>query len=257
MQTEKKDLSTPHGLCDVFIARPAGKGPHPAVIFLMDAFGLRESLYTMAKNFASHGYFVLLPNLFYRERRSPVVNATFPLRAEDMPSVVPQIMPLAQSLTAEMVMGDMKVFFDFLSTQKDVSAQKIALTGYCMGGRFALHAAGFYPTRISAVASFHAGRLVTESADSTHHLFSKIQGEVYLAHADNDASMPSEQIEQVEQILENAGIKHKSEVYTGAAHGFTMSDLPAYHAQAFARHEKNLLDLFKRNLKNKVTLNKL
>ncbi len=247
------DIKTQDGDCDVFIAHPEGNGPYPAVLFLMDAFGLRDYLYAMAKEIASHGYYVLLPNLFYRVRRSPMVDLKFPIRPEDMPEAAKQLMPLFQSYNPEFGIRDTAVFLDFLAQQKQVLPGKIGVTGYCMGGGLAIRAAAAYPDRIAAAASFHAGNLATDTPNSPHLLLSQIKAQVYIAHADNDKNMPPEQIERLRKALDQAGLRYEAELYSGAAHGFTMADLPAYNGVALKRHWNKLFDLFNRTLGNVKT----
>jgi carboxymethylenebutenolidase len=98
------------------------------------------------------------------------------------------------------------------------------------------------------VGSFHAGRLATDDPESPHRLVDRVQAEVYLAHADNDGSMPPEQQERIAEALTSAGVRHRAELYDGAAHGFTMSDTPVYDEAATQRHWERLTDLFGRTL---------
>jgi carboxymethylenebutenolidase len=249
MKTQKLGIQTPEGTCDSFVAYPSEGGPFPAVILLMDAFGPRDYLYEMTKTLASNGYYVLLPNLFYRSRPAPVIDAKFPLSAEDMAQARPQLMPLFQSFKAEQAMSDMKVFLDFLSKQKEVRPGPIGATGYCMGGGLAIRAAALYPDKFVAAASFHSGGLATDAPDSPHKLLGKIKAELYFGHADNDQHMTPEQMETLKKALDESGLRYEAELYKGAAHGFTQKDLPAYNAAALKHHWEKLLPLFQRTLK--------
>ena len=242
------DLQTPDGACDAFLAYPEDKGPWPAVLFLMDAFGPRAWLYEMAKTIASRGYFVLLPNLFYRVRRAPVVDLKFPLRPEDMPEALKQIMPFFQSFSPELGMRDAGAFFEFLARQKQVLPGKIGITGYCLGGRLAVLTAGTYPDRVAAAASFHAAGMATDAPASPHRLLGRVQAELYIAHADYDKNNPPEQIERLKKALDEAGVRCEAELYSGASHGFTMADLPAYNEAALKRHWEKLFALLDRSL---------
>lgn len=103
-----------------------------------------------------------------------------------------------------------------------------------------------YPDQVACVASFHAGRLAAETPDSVLFLVPKIKAELYLAHADNDQSMPREDIEKFHQTLKDAHIKFEDEVYNGAAHGYTMKDIPAYNEAALQRHWTKLAAFFER-----------
>jgi len=251
MKTEYIDIATPDGICDTFVAYPdsdADRSTYPAVILFMDAYGPRPYLDEMAQQLASHGYYVLLPNMFYRVKKAPVVDLPFPLKKEDLPAAKQQIMALINTFDPALAMQDTDVFLDFLARQTHASQGKIATTGYCMGGGLSLRMAARHPGKVVAAASFHGGRLATETPQSPHHLLGKIKAELYIAHADHDESMPPDQIERLNTALNATQIVHKAEVYAGASHGFTMADLPAYNQAALDRHWENLLDLLDRNL---------
>jgi len=115
METKMIDIKTPDGLCDSFIAYPEIHGPYPAVLFYMDGFGPRACLYEMAKTIASQGYYVLLPNMFYRIGRVPVMDIKFPVRPEDLPEVRKKMMPLFQDYDPESGVRDASAFLDFLA----------------------------------------------------------------------------------------------------------------------------------------------
>lgn len=242
------DIQTPDGVCDAFVARPGDGAAHPGVILYMDAFGLRPYLEEMARKLASFGYYVLVPNLFYRTKPAPVFDLKFPLSREQMGKSIAPIIALIKEQTPESIARDAKAFVDFLARQKEVHPGKIGVTGYCLGGRWAIQTAAACPDRVGAAASFHAGNLATEAADSPHLLANKIQSELYIAHADNDGSMPPEQIERLRASLNQAGVRYKDEIYNGAEHGYTMLDLPAGNPDALNRHWNALRDLFGRIL---------
>ena len=248
MQTKQLDVKTPDGACDTFIAYPDESRPYPAVILFMDAFGPRPYLHEMAQTLAARGYYVLLPNMFYRVRRAPVVDAQFPVRAEALPEIRKQFGPLFSSLTPELSMKDAGAFLEFLAQQSQVRPGKVGVTGYCMGGALALRTAAQFPDRIAAAASFHGGNLASETPNSPHLLIPRMKAEIYVAHADNDQSMPSEQMTRLRSALEASGLRFEAEVYPGAAHGFVMADLPAYQEAALKRHWEKLFALFERTL---------
>jgi carboxymethylenebutenolidase len=248
MITENVEIKTPDGVCDAYAARP-GDGKYPAVLLYMDAYGLRPYLEEMAQKIAAHGYFVLVPNLFYREKHSPVVDMKFPLKESDMPAARQQIMGLFQNWKPELGRKDAAAFVDYLAKDKHVHPGKIGTAGYCMGGGLALSTAALFPDRVAAAASFHGGRLAGDAPDSPHLSVNKIKAELYIAHAENDPSMPEEQIEKLRAALDKAHVRYEAETYKGAAHGFTMLDLPHGSRSATDRHWAKLIPLLERNLK--------
>ncbi|MFD4367020.1 dienelactone hydrolase family protein [Rhodococcus sp. NPDC058521] len=131
----------------------------------------------------------------------------------------------------------------------EVTEGKVDLTGYCMGARLAVLAAGMFPDRIGAVGGFHGGPLVTDSPDGPHLAAENITAEIYFAHAGKDAHMTPEHVAQFDKALDDASVRHRTETYEGVEHGFTQSDTAAYDAAADARHYRELLALFDRNLR--------
>lgn len=240
IKTQSIDIRTPDGTCDSFIAYPDDGKSHPAVILFMDVYGPRTYLFEMTKKLAGLGYFVLLPNLFYRAQRAPLTQEKFPLTPESRSRVLPGLLKLLNELDHDDAMDDVGCFLDFLKTQPTVKKEPVGATGYCMGGGMALRAAATYPNEFAAVASFHGGNLVTDEPDSVHLLLSKIKARVYVAHADKDPAMNAEMIETFERALQSASLNAKTEVYRGALHGFTMLDLPAGNPEAVKKHWESL-----------------
>ena len=164
------------------------------------------------------------------------------------PEIFEQLAPVMRALTPDPAMRDAGAYLDWLAASPLVTDGPVGTTGYCMGGVLALRTAAAHPDRIAAAASFHGGRLVTDDEDSPHRLAGRIKAELYFGHADQDGSMPADQIERLEQTLDAAGVPYRSELYEGAHHGYTQSDTSAYNAEAAERHWRNLLELFGRRL---------
>ncbi|GGM15463.1 hydrolase [Streptomyces fumigatiscleroticus] len=240
------DIPTEDGIADAYLAHPADGRPRPGVLLYMDAFGLRPRLRQMADRLAGEGYTVLVPNLFHRYGRAPVVELPDFIDPSARPQIFEQLWPMMQALTPELAMRDTGAWLRALAESPAVADGPVALTGYCMGARLALFAAGTYPDRVAAAAGFHGAHLATEEPDSPHLLAGRITGEVYFGHADQDPSLPAEEIERLENALTEAGVRHRCEVYAGAHHGFTQADTAAHDPEAEERHWAALLDLLKR-----------
>ncbi|MEV6636872.1 dienelactone hydrolase family protein [Actinoplanes sp. NPDC051470] len=236
------DIQTRDGVADSYLVRPPGDGPFPGVLLFMDAFGLRPRLEEMADRIAERGYAVLVPNLFYRFGRTPLVDLAGMSDPDRRGEIFGTVMPMIQDLSRDKVISDTESYLDALGTEAVVAV------GYCMGGRNALVAAEGHPDRIKAVASFHAGGVVTDQPDSPHLHVAALAGntELYFGHADNDRSMTADNIKALEAALDDAGVTYTSELYPGAPHGFTMSDTAMYHEEGEKRHWMRLFELLDR-----------
>jgi carboxymethylenebutenolidase len=246
MPSEHIDVTTPDGTADAYLARPDARGPHPGVLLIIDAFGLRPQIERMADRIAEQGYVVLAPNLFYRVRRAPV----FDLEGIDDPErrgeVIGRILPVARTLGNEQLLQDAQAYLDRL--EQEAGEGPVAIVGYCMGGRAGWLIAAAMGDRVAALAGFHTGGLVTGAPDSPHRSAPELAAEVYLGHADHDQSMTPEHIATVERALGDAGVTYRSELYQGAAHGYTMADTPAYDEAAAERHFRALFALLERTI---------
>lgn len=246
-RTETLDLDLSDGsTVDVIVARPTGDGPWPGVLVWMDAFGLRPRLEDMAARIAAEGFVVLVPNLYRRAGRAPVTPLRDLTTEEGRSAAFEELGPLMKSLTPDLVAHDASAYVDAL---RDLGATgPLGTVGYCMGGRFAVQAGAARPDDIAAVASFHAGRMATDDPGSPHLLLPHLRAEVYVGHADNDGSMPPDQQDRLEEALTEAGLVHRTELYEGAPHGFTMADTAMYDEAATERHWTALLGLLDRAL---------
>lgn len=242
----KIEIETRDGLCPSYVCRPAGVGPWPAVLVFMDGLGIRPAMLQVGERLATHGYFVLLPDLYYRagpyEPMDPKAVFADPGRRK---ALTEKFLSVATSAN---IMSDTGALLDYLGAQRDVSPGGIGITGYCMGGRLALIAAGTYPERIVAAASYHGGRLANDDPDSPHLLAAKMKARVYVAGAIEDQSFPDDMKARLEEALTRAGVDHRIETYP-ARHGWVFSDFPVYDAGACERHWQTMLELFEAKLK--------
>jgi carboxymethylenebutenolidase len=248
MEKTMVDIPTVDGVADAYLVRPDGAGPHPGVLMYPDAFGVRPRVQEMADRIAERGYAVLAPNLLYRGGRAPQFDLSGLANPEERGRIFQKIFPQIQALDAAGITRDTAAYLDFFHAEEGVDPGPVAIVGYCMGGTNALRAIEAFPDRITALASFHAGRLVTDRPDSPHLRVGNITGEVYFAHADKDQSMTPEQIRTLEEALDAAGVRYRSEVYPDAPHGFTMADTASFQEAGERRHWLNLFEVLDRAL---------
>lgn len=241
MGHEQIPIRTRDGDCPVHLFTPGEDGPHPAVILYMDGLGIRPTLFGMGQRLADAGYVVLLPDLFYRAGPYAPLEPKAVFASGD---VMAAIGHLFHSTDNRRAAEDTEAFLAYLDTRGDVAGSRVGTTGYCMGGGMSLTAAGTYPDRIAAAASFHGGDLATDSPLSPHRLAPMMKGRIYVAGADQDRSYPPEMAARLEEAFRAAGTDHRCEIYAGARHGWTMADFPVYDASAAERHWRALLALF-------------
>jgi len=240
------EIRTRDGACPAYVYRPSGKGPWPAVLVYMDGLGIRPAMLELGERLATYGYFVLLPDLFYRsgpyEPMDPHTVFTDPEKRKVL------MEKFFAHATPANIMSDTTAFLDYIAAQPDVRPGRVATTGYCMGGLMSLTAAGTYPDRIVATASYHGGRLATDAPDSPHLLAPKMKSRVYIAGAIEDASFPDDMKARLEEALTTAGVDHTIETYP-AKHGWVFHDTPVYDAAEAEHHWRSLTALLEAKLK--------
>lgn len=248
MARARVEIRTQDGICPTSVFRPEGSSgaPWSGVIVYMDGIGIRPALFELCERLARSGYVVLLPDLFYRT--GPYEALSFSLFGDPVKRKE-WIDKYASTASPANVMRDTRAFLDFLSEQPDVEQPKVGTTGYCLGGGLSLTAAGTYPERIAAAASYHGGRLATDAPDSPHLLAPKMKARVYVAGAVEDASFPEDMKQRLIDALSRAGVQHTVETYEGARHGWVPTDSPAHNPAAAERHWKTLVELFDGALK--------
>ena len=241
-------LKTDDGDARAFVFKPdEGKGPWPGVIFFMDAPAIRPALFQMCERLASNGYYVLLPDMFWRAGPYAPINLAEAFKDEAARREI--FGKFMASTDAAKARTDTKACLDFLAQQPEVAGTKVGVTGYCMGGGLALNAAGNFPDRVAAAGAFHGGRLATDQPDSPHLLAPKIKARIYVGGADQDAGFPPEQADRLREALTAAGVSNKVEIYEGAKHGYAPPDMPVYDRDASERHWRELLALLDGTLK--------
>jgi carboxymethylenebutenolidase len=242
---QRTEIRTADGLCPAYTDHPQGAGPWPAVLMFMDGIGIRPAMFEIATRLAACGYYVLLPDLYYRAGAYEPMNARTVFSDPEARRVLGE--KFFSVATPANIMADMRAFLEFLARQPQVRPGGIATTGYCMGGALSLTAAGTFPEHIVAAASYHGGRLATEAPDSPHRLAARMRARIYVAGATADASFPDDMKARLEEALRAAGVEHLIETYA-ARHGWVPSDTPVHDAAATERHWRSLEALLRARL---------
>jgi carboxymethylenebutenolidase len=234
-------IPAPDGHSNGTLHVPDGDGPWPGVVVFPDAGGARETMREVGDRLADMGYVALVPDIFYRAGDwAPFDMATVFSDSDERARMFGMI----GELTNDRIIADAGAYADFLLARPEVSGSAVGTTGYCLGGRMSLLAAGGLGDTIAAAASFHGGRLaVADDPASPHLAADRISATVYVAGAVEDNSFTAEQAELLDRALGDAGVDHTVEFYP-ARHGFAMADNATYDADASERHFEALGRLY-------------
>ena len=131
MIDQQIDIPTKDGHTTTFITHPERGGPHPVIIFYMDAPAIREELRDMARRLGTSGYYVMLPNLYYRAG----VMELGPLPADPEAPERKRMFQLMASLNIPLVMDDTTALLAYADGQAAAREDIVGTVGYCMSGR--------------------------------------------------------------------------------------------------------------------------
>jgi carboxymethylenebutenolidase len=239
------DIATGDGAMETFVCHPERGGPYPAVMLLMDAHGVRDELRDFARRLGAVGYYVLLPNLYYRAGRDTIYGPD--VRVRDSAEYV-RMRAVRTRMTIPPVMRDVGAMLAFIDRQEGAKPGPVGAHGYCMSGPYALAAAARYPERVAAAASFYGTWLVNDAEESPHRNLGKVKGELYIACAEHDELAPLPMVEELRGLCRRAGTEGEIELYPGVHHGFAFPEGRVYDKPAAERHWERLIALYRRRL---------
>lgn len=233
------DVTTPEGTMKTFIFHPEHDGPHPVVLYLMDAPSIRPALKEMASRLATAGYYVMLPFLFYRGseyREFGQSDEEMHTRQELMGTVNPTN-----------IIGDAESLLAVAAADPAAGDGPVGVVGFCMSGGLAVSLARAMPERITAAASIHGAWMVTDADDSPHRGADAISAELYFAWVDPDEVAPIETMPVLTDALDAAGVEYTVDVITDAVHGFAPAG-PRHDPRASALHWERVHSLLRRRV---------
>lgn len=245
MLEQTLDLATKDGAMETFICHPERGGPYPPVLLLMDAPGIREELHDMARRLATSGYYVMLPNLYYRAGRDTKYGPDVLKHGSEEHQ---RMRAVRTKMTIPPVMDDVAAMIAFADKQAAVKKGPVGAHGYCMSGPYALAAAARYPDRVLAAASFYGTWLVSDAVESPHLTLGKAKGELYISCAEHDELAPPEMVKELKALFDKSGVAGELEVHPGVHHGFAFPQRWCYDKPAAERHWERLIALYRRRL---------
>lgn len=250
MQEAEIIIQTADGPMDCFTCHPDEGGPHPAIILYMDAPGIREELRDMVRRLASVGYYVILPNMYYRIGREGGYGYDLAEIRND-PTQLEKMFGCMNSLTNALVVSDTAAMVPWLRAQDAVADGPMGCVGYCMSGRYVVSVGAAFPDDFAAIASYYGVGIVTDQPDSPHLKFGQVKGEMYLAFAETDSYVPDQIVAELPGQLKAAGAHARVETYPGTGHGFAFPQRADYVKSAGERHWERMFALYDRNLRGR------
>ncbi len=223
IRTDTDSLPTADGLMPAYICRPATGGPHPAVIVVMEAFGLNAHIKDVTERIAREGYVTIAPDFFYRFG-SPIVPY----------GEVSRAIGYIQQLDDAALMAEMGVVMQHLRSLAEVRGDRIGITGFCMGGRIAFLTACRHPAAVKVAIAFYGGGIAADTPAAPLNDAPRIQCPVLCFFGEADRMIPMDQVRRLDETLRRLKKTAEVKVYAGAGHGFFCDDRPSYHPDAAA-----------------------
>jgi carboxymethylenebutenolidase len=221
IRTEMESLPTADGLMPVYLCQPEGKGPHPAVIVVMEAFGLNAHIKNVAERVAREGYVAVAPDFFYRFG-SPIVPY------EDVPRAIGYI----QRFDWSALMAEVGVVIHHLKSLPEVRADRLGVVGFCVGGTIAFLTACRHASAIKAAVSFYGGGIGADTPTAPIQLAERLQCPILCFFGETDKMIPMDQVRRIDETLKRLKKTAEVKVYKGAGHGFFCDDRASYDASA-------------------------
>jgi carboxymethylenebutenolidase len=252
MHEKTVDVPTADGRMETFIAHPEEGGPFAPAVVYMDVWGLREELYDIARKLAVVGYYVMLPDLYYRQGRvrhqwRDPQGRMISLHNLD-PERQAQVRAPLQQLSDAMVVADSGALLEFIDRGEPVRPGPVGSIGYCMGGRHVICVSAAYPQRFVAAASLHGTQLVTDREGSPHRLAPRLRGELYCGYAEKDPNATPPIRAAMAEAFAGRAVDYRYALHAGAEHGYALPDRDIFDKRAADRDWELIFAMFRRRL---------
>jgi len=214
-------LRTSDGEMKCHQASPRGAGKFPAVLVIMEAFGLNDHIKDITERIAAEGYVAIAPDLYYREAVDAI--------GYDQ---IQEAIGLMQRLVDDNVVADIQSVITHLKAQNFVNGDRLGMTGFCLGGTITFLAACKLPADIQAAVTFYGGGIVDESPRAPVKSAAELQAPILCFFGGSDSYIPLSQVKSLEGTLRALGKSFEVKIYAGAEHGFFCDDRASYQPEA-------------------------
>jgi carboxymethylenebutenolidase len=227
--TSMIQIPGPTGSIRAFEARPGGSGPAPAVIVIQEWWGLNDHIKDVATRFAREGYVAVAPDLYSRLGNKVTADPN-------------EAGTLMMSLEKPDGVADLLAVVAHLKTAAGVRADRIGVTGYCMGGSYTTLLACSSPD-IRAAAAFY-GEVPDDAT------LSRLQCPLLYVYGTEDGWIQMKDVERLRDGLARLGKTAEVHIYPGAPHAFFNNTRPDVYRQTEAADAwARTLRLFNQTLK--------
>lgn len=223
-----------------YLAQPAAEGQFPAVIVIQEIFGVNSHIREVTERIAKEGYVAIAPAIY--QRQAPGFETGY------TPADITIGRKYKEQTTASQLISDIQATINYLKTLPFVKQPSFGCIGFCFGGHVAYLAATL--PEIKATASFYGAGIATQTPGGGAPTIARtpeIKGTIYGFYGIQDASIPSEQIDQIEIELQKHSISHRIFRYN-ADHGFFCDHRGSYNATAAAESWEEVKHLFQQEL---------
>lgn len=218
-------------------AMPAGAAKAPVVLVVSEIFGVHEYIADVCRRLAKLGYIAIAPELFARYGD--------PRKLGNVQDILSTIVA---KVTDAGVMADLDACVEWAGKNGGDTA-RVAITGFCWGGRITWLYAAHNPRLKAAVAWY--GRLDGEVNERTPKypldLAADIKAPVLGLYGSADQGIPMDDVQAMRDALKKAGAKSEIHVYEGAPHAFHADYRPSFRKEPAEDGWKRLQDWLKRN----------
>jgi carboxymethylenebutenolidase len=235
--TSTLQLDTPDGKMETYEARPKEGGAYPAIIVLMEAFGLNGHIKNVTERIAGEGYVAIAPDLYHREQERQVPY-----------SELQKAIGIMNRLKDDKVMEDVGGVIKHLKAQNYVKAGSIGVTGFCMGGRFTYLAAAQHSKDVKAAVAFYGGGIPMGNPSPLSRT-GEINAPIYLFFGGKDPLIPAEHVAQINKALTDHHKTFMMKLYPNATHGFFCDERQSYHPDAAKDAWEKFKSFFAQHLK--------
>jgi carboxymethylenebutenolidase len=227
-----------------YYVAPAGAGKFPAVIVLMEAFGLNQWCRSICDRLAQSGFAAVAPD-FYR-------GTTYAYT--DTPGAIAKL----KSLNDDAIMSDVGKSIEFLAGKPEVNVNGIGVIGFCMGGRYAFLSNATYPTKIKAAISFYGAGIDPAAGNplGQKSLLTQVdamQSPIMLMYGAEDQLIAADEHGRVAAALSKAKKRYILNLFPKAGHGFMSDRRENYAPEAAAEAWIMTTGFLKQNLRPKKT----